>query len=387
MNRIVFILSIAPALAQLRMGDPASVGMSRAGLDRVHTMLESEVREGRVGAASILIARRGTVVLHEGFGHLSPDPGSPAVEPDSVFLVASITKPVTATAMMMLVERGKVSLGEPVSTYLPEFKGGERSKARVLDLLAHTSGMPDMLPENTELRRAHAPLSEFVKLSYTTPLLLTPGTGFRYQSMGILLAAEIVERISGMPLREFERKEIFEPLGMQHSALGLGRMRIRDTVQIQESGDSKDAASWGGNSEYWRNMGHPWGGMHTTTRDLAILLQTFLNGGAYAGKRILSPAGVAAMLSDQNAQLNAPWGIGWALGRSRVWNEFGDLVSPRTFGHAGASGTVEWADPETQLVCVVLTSRPLSVDGGLFLRLVSNAVTASLISPSLSPKR
>ena len=378
MNRIVFILSIAPALAQLRPGDAASVGISRAGLDRVNAMLESEVREGRVGAASILIARRGTIVLHKGFGRLSQEPGSPAVEPDSVFLVASITKPVTATAMMMLVERGKVSLGEPVSTYLPEFKGGERSKARVLDLLAHTSALPDMLPENTELRRAHAPLSEFVKRSYTTPLLFTPGTGFRYQSMGILLAAEIVERISGMPLREFERREIFEPLGMQHSALGLGRMRTRDTVQIQESGDSKDAASWGGNSEYWRNMGHPWGGMHTTTKDLAILLQTFLNGGQYSGKRILSPAGVSAMLSDQNTQLNAPWGIGWALGRSRAWNEFGDLVSPRTFGHAGASGTVEWADPETQLVCVVLTSRPLSVDGGLFLRLVSNAVAASV---------
>jgi CubicO group peptidase (beta-lactamase class C family) len=372
-------LSIAPALAQLRPGDPASVGISRAGLDRVQAMLEAEVREGRVGAASILIARRGTIVLHKSFGHLSQTPDSPAAEPDSVFLVASITKPVTATALMMLVERGKVSLGEPVSTYLPEFKGGERSKARVLDLLAHTSGLPDMLPENTELRRAHAPLSEFVKRSYTTPLLFTPGTGFRYQSMGILLAAEIVERISRMPLREFERKEIFEPLGMQRSALGLGRMRTRDMVQIQESdSNSKDAASWGGNSEYWRNMGHPWGGMHTTTRDLAILLQTFLNGGAYSGKRILSPAAVAAMISDQNAQLNAPWGIGWALGRSRVWNEFGDLVSPRTFGHAGASGTVEWADPETQLVCVVLTSRPLSVDGGLFLRLVSNAVAASV---------
>src|SRR4029077_20161007 len=211
----------------LRPGDPGAAGISRAGLDRVNAMLESEVRDGRVGGASIMIARRGTIVLHKGFGHLSPEPGSPKVEPDSVYIVASITKPVTATALMMLVERGKVSLSDPVSTYLPEFTSSEKSKGRVLDLLAHTSGMPDMLPENTELRRAHAPLSEFVKRSYTTPLLFKPGTEFRYQSMGILVAAEIVERISGMPLREFERKEIFEPLGMQHSALGLGRMRTR----------------------------------------------------------------------------------------------------------------------------------------------------------------
>jgi CubicO group peptidase (beta-lactamase class C family) len=371
---VALLLSIAPLSAQLRPGDPASVGISRAALDRVTAMLDSEVRQG-LGAASILVARRGTIVLHKGFGHLSPAPGSPLVEPDSVYIVASITKPVTATALMMLVERGKVSLADPVSTYLPEFTGGERSKVRVRDLLSHTSGMPDMLPENTELRRAHAPLSEFVKRSLTTPLLFTPGTAFRYQSMGVLLAAEIAARISGIPLREFERKEIFEPLGMRHSALGLGGMRIADTVQVQDSGET----SWNSNSEYWRNMGHPWGGMHTTTMDLSILLQTFLNGGAYSGKRILSPLTVKTMTTNQNAHLNAPWGLGWALGRSTAWNEFGDLVSPATFGHVGASGTVEWADPQTQLLCVILTNRPLSVDGGRFLRLVSNAVAASVV--------
>src|SRR5262249_56811410 len=125
----------------------------------------------------------------------------------------------------MLVEGGNVWVGEPVSTYLPDFKGGEKGRVRVLDLLAHTSGLPDMLPENTELRRAHAPLSEFVKRTYTTPLLFSPGTAFRYQSMGILLAAEIVQKLSGAPLRDFEKREIFDPLGMERSALGLGGMR------------------------------------------------------------------------------------------------------------------------------------------------------------------
>src|SRR5207237_10173610 len=121
----------------------------------------------------------------------------------SNYQLASITKPVTTTALIMLVELGKVSLGDPVSTYLPEFTGGERSKVRVLDLLAHTSSLPDMLPENTKLRRAYAPLSEFVKRSMTTPLLFTPGTAFRYQSMGILLAAAIVESISGLARPDF----------------------------------------------------------------------------------------------------------------------------------------------------------------------------------------
>ena len=139
-----------------------------------------------------------------------------------------------------------------------------------------------MLPENTELRRANAPLSKFVEGTFKTPLLYPPGTSFRYQSMGTLLAGEIVERISGMRLRDFEKKEIFEPLGMKQSSLGLGSMQIPDTVEAWTSpkGDPQDNERFGPNSKYWRDMGHPWGGMHSTTRDLAVLLQTFLNGGS-----------------------------------------------------------------------------------------------------------
>jgi CubicO group peptidase (beta-lactamase class C family) len=346
-------------------------------------MVESAVRRGSIGAASILIARRGTIVLHKGFGHLSSEAGSPAVEPDSVYIVASLTKPVTAAALMILVQRGEVSLSEPVSTYLPEFKGGERSKVRVVDLLTHTSGLPDQLAEVDELRHARAPLSEFVKATYATPLLFTPGTAWQYSSMGILLAAQIVERIAGLPIRDFEQKEIFGPLGMEHTSLGLGRMKVSDTVQIPNVGDSSGfsdpvgLASCGDNSEYWRNIRHPWGGMHATTMDLAIMLQTFLNGGSYGGKRVLSRATVKAMTSDQNGSLNAPWGLGWELGRSQG-RQLGDLVSPSAIGHLGASGTMEWADPETQTICVLLTNHPFNLDNGLFLRRFSNAVAASI---------
>jgi len=366
--------------AQLRIGDPESVGINREKLDRAAARLEAEVHQGKLGAASILVARRGAVVLHQGFGHLSFQPESPAVQPDSVYIVASITKPVTVTALMTLVERGLISLADPVSIYIPEFKGGDRDKVLVGDLLKHTSGMPDMLPENVELRRAHAPITEFVKHAIATPLLFAPGSAFRYQSMGILLAAEIVQRVSGTSLREFDRQQIFEPLGMQRTQLGADGLRLADTVQVwtDPHENSEDAVSWGPNSVYWRNFGAPWGGMHTSTGDLAVLLEAFLQGGVYGGQRILSPATVKEMTSDQNGSLHAPWGLGWALGRSKAWNEFGDLVSPKAFGHAGATGTVAWADPETGLICVVLTNRPLSVDNGRLLRLVSNIVAASV---------
>ena len=125
-----------------------------------------------------------------------------------------------------------------------------------------------MLPENIELRRAHAPLSEFVRHTYTTPLLFPPRSEFRYQSMGILLAAEIVERLSGMRLRDFEKQEIFDPLGMKDSSLGLGGRRISDLVSCAPApgADPADDERFGPNSLYWRDMGCPWGGMHSTTR-------------------------------------------------------------------------------------------------------------------------
>ncbi len=370
------------ALAQMPSVEPAAVGMSAARLEKAAEILASQVKQRQLEAAAIVVARYGKIVLHRAFGNLAGE-GSRPVRTDSIFLLASIAKPVTACALMLLVERGLVSLNDPVSHYLPAFTGGNRDRVRVRDLLTHTSGLPDMLPENTELRRAHAPLSAFVEGALRTPLLYTPREGFQYQSMGILLAGEIVERVSGMRLRDFEQKEIFEPLGMKNSALGMKPgWKIEDTVRVFEgaSANSENNLRFGANSPYWRDMGHPWGGMHSTTGDLAILLQTFLNGGAFGGRRWMSPMTVAAMTTDQNGEIRKPWGLGWALAHSPVWIYSGELVSPRAFGHSGATGTVAWADPATGVLCVILTNRPVGIDGGRTLRMVSNAVNGAVES-------
>ena len=363
---------------KLKAGAASDVGMSQDALLRAESILQSEIRNGRITAAALLVARSQTIVHSKGYGHLTPDADSPLVAPDSVFLLASISKPITACAFMLLVDRGQVSLDDPVSLYLPEFQGGERDKVRVRYLLSHTSGMPDMLPDNTELRRAHAPLSEFVRRAAQTPLLYSPNTNFSYQSKGILLASEIVQRVSGKRLRDFEAEEIFQPLGMGDTALGLGRFKIPETVWCGTSTEeTEDQQRFGPNSPYWRDLGNPWGGIHSTAPDLAILLQTMLNGGGYAGKRVFSPATVNAMTTDQNGVLNAPWGLGWAMARSKVWNFFGELVSPATFGHTGATGTVAWADPEREFLCVILTNQ--MVDDGSLLRRVSNAVSVAVV--------
>lgn len=376
------LLTVFPLCAQLPSADPGAVGMSAEQLATAAGILATEVRTGKLGAAALLVARQGRVVLHKGFGTLSAEPKARPVEPDSIFLLASITKPVTATALMLLVDRGEVLLNDPVVHYLPEFSGADRKAVRVRDLLSHISGMPDMLPENLALRRAHAPLSQFVALAAKTPLLYPPQQDFRYQSMGTLLAAEIIERRTNMRLRDFFAREIFTPLGMKNSALGVKPgWQIRDTVWCDEGANPNraDSERFGPNSAYWRDMGHPWGGMHSTTTDLARLLQAFLDHGRVNGRQWLSPAAVTAMTTDQNTHLKHPWGLGWALGRSTVWMYSGDLASPRTFGHSGATGTVAWADPDRQLLCVILTNRPVSVDDGRLLRRVSNAVTAAVL--------
>ena len=363
---------------KLQQGSPEEIGMDSESLEKASTLVQSEIKAKRITAAALLVARQGTIVLDRGFGQRIPSEGSPPTESDSIFLLASITKPVTACALMLLVERGLVSLNDPTSLYIPEFKGDERKRVLVRHLLSHTSGLPDMLPNNTDLRRAHAPLSAFVQGACETPLLYTPNTDFAYQSKGILLAAEIVERVTNQRLRDFEAQEIFTPLGMHKSALGMGAFTIPETIwcstSIEETDDEK---RFGANSLYWRDMGHPWGGMHSTTGDLAILLQTMLNGGTYAGKRLFSSATVKTMTTNQNPFLNAPWGLGWGLANALVWNDFGELASPTTFGHTGATGTVAWADPTRQLICVLLTNH--RVDTGSLLRRVSNIVTSAVV--------
>ncbi len=365
----------------LKMGKPEQVGMSARRLEIVNQILTDETKNGRVTAASVLVARRGVIVLRGGWGTLTPDAGSAKAGPETVYILASISKPITVLMLMLLVERGQVSLNDPVQKYLPEFKGPGREKVRVQDLLTHTSGLPDMLPENIKLREANAPLSDFVKGAMSTPLLFEPRTSFSYSSMGTLLAAEIVERVTKMPLAQFEQRELFEPLKMKNSSLGLGKRALSDTARVQ--GDSfaqteKDLGRYGANSPYLRKLGHPWGGMHSTVDDLGIVLQMFLNGGVYDGKRILGRATVEAMTTDQNKRLGHPWGLGWGLQTSSAWNAFGDLSSERTFGHSGASGTVAWADPQRELVCVILTTRPWRQDRGFLLRRIGNVVQGAI---------
>jgi CubicO group peptidase (beta-lactamase class C family) len=317
-------------------------------LDVAADVLTRATAGGQVHAAVLCVRHRGGEFLRS-FGS--------ARSPDDIFLLGSISKPMSATALMTLYDRGRFRLDDPVRTFLPEFTGGARDRITVRQLLTHVSGLPDQLPENEALRKRHAPLSEFVAGAVRTPLLFEPGSRYEYSSMAILLAAEVARRISGTEFPAVIGEAVFRPLGMAHSALGLGRFPLEAAMRCQaadaapESGAGDPAArEWDWNSPYWRRLGAPWGGVHASAPDVARFFAEFLH---RQGKAV-RPETAGLMLRNHNPDGLPPRGLGFALG--------GRAGSPgcseATFGHSGSTGTLAWADPRTDTICVVLTTLP-----------------------------
>jgi CubicO group peptidase (beta-lactamase class C family) len=357
---------IAGSLGIANMDRVQAMGLKQDRLEEAATLIKKFTDSGEVSAASLYV-RQNDFVWQRAFGR--------ARHPDDVFLLASITKPMTAIGVMILSDRGQLALSDPVRKYIPEFTGGDRDLVTIRHLLIHTSGLPDQLPENTELRKRHAPLKEFVAGTCRTPLLFKPGTQVKYQSMGLLLAAEIAERVTKRPFRDFLRDELFRPAGMTKTSLGLGGRKISDTMLSQVDsapglyGGGDSTQSWNWNSQYWRDLGAPWGGAHSTGSDVARMLEMFLK----PDGRVLKRETAAAMITNQTASLNEPRGIGWMIKPGG----FGRHSSPQTFGHYGATGTVAWADPKTKLICVLLTTKPADQSRSHLLGPVSDLVSAS----------
>ena len=342
---------------------------SRAGLrgdnKEAADLILSAVKRRKLRAASLEV-RRNTFTFRKAFGE--------AQSSDTPFLIASITKPMTAVGMMVLADRGELSLGDRVHKFIPEFQDGDRKSITIKNLLTHTSGLPDQLPENIELRKRQAPLEEFVARAIKTPLLFKPGTRVQYQSMGFLLASEIAQRVTKIPFPKFLEQEVFQPLGMENTALGLGRFDISESPRSQVEhaeplygGGGEDTTSWDWNSPYWRNLATPWGGAHSTGPDIARMLDAFL----HPDRNVLKAETAASMIVDQNQGLNEPWGIGFSLKPG----QFGRESSPATFGHGGSTGTIAWADPDVDRVCVVLTTLPSRVSKESILQPVCDLIS------------
>ncbi len=330
------------------MASPLLAAVRQDKLDAAAAVLASATADGQVDAAALYV-RHSDSEFARSFGA--------AKSVDDIFLLASISKPISVAALMTLYDQGKFGLDDPVKRFVPEFTGDARDKITIRQLLTHVSGLPDQLPENQMLRKRHAPLADFVDVAIRTPLLFEPGSRYSYSSMAILLATEVAHRITGRGILDFVNQTVFPPLGMKRSALGLGRFKLEETIRCQvinanpESGAGDPTAKkWDWNSPYWRKFGAPWGGVHGSAPDLARFLTEFLHP---AGK-LLKPETTRLMLQNQNPDGLTPRGLGFAIG-ARAGSPG---CSEQTFGHSGATGTLAWADPATDTICIVLTTLP-----------------------------
>jgi CubicO group peptidase (beta-lactamase class C family) len=253
--------------------------------------------------------------------------------------------------------------------------------------MTHTSGLPDMVASNEELRQGHQPFSAFIDAICKEPLLFPAGTKVNYQSMGTALLAQVIQQVAGVALSEFLRKEVFGPLRMYDTSLGWDPAK-KDRIAAIRVPAEMEGKDWNWNSPYWLGFGAPWGGLITSPADFARYCQMMLNNGTLDNVRILTPTSVRLMTTNQLAFMPKlseedrrcrPWGFGWRLNWPGNPASFGDFLGPRAYGHAGATGTLCWLDPDTEIYCNIFTTQPPDPENRFLTRL-TNAICAAIVA-------
>jgi uncharacterized protein YbbC (DUF1343 family) len=334
------------------------------------SVIANEIAQRRLPGAVVLVGRNGQVAWRKAYGSRVTDPAREPMTTNTIFDVASLTKIVaTATSIMMLVERGQLGLNDPVSKHIPELKGQGRERITIELLLTHRSGYaPDF-----DLKERWTGYDEAIKRLIKEPLRHPPGARFVYSDIGYIALGEVVHRVSGLPLDDFARKNIFLPLGMRDSGFRPDpnltariaptekrrgqRSYLGDTPQDADTdgdkwlrGEVHDPTSFRMNGV----AGHA--GLFSTADDLAIYAQMMLNGGLYRDVRILSPLSVAEMTRPRLVTETWARGLGWDINSSFSTNR-GDLFPVGSFGHTGFTGTSMWIDSATGMFVIFLSNR------------------------------
>ena len=307
------------------------------------------VSAGGFPGAAVVVGRRGAIVWQKGYGSADWGFGLPPVDATStIYDLASLTKVVaTSAAAMVLYDRGKLKLDAPVSRYLPEFRGGDKDRVTVRDLLTHRSG----LPSGRDLRGAHN-ATEARRLILATPLDAPPGMHEEYSDVGADVLGFVVEAVAGERLDRFVSRTIYQRLGLRNTLFLPGRDRRGRVAPTENApprgyplrGEVHDDAAYalGGVA------GHA--GLFATASDLAVFAQMMLNGGTYNGVRIVSDTTVARF--TQRAAGSRALGWETCLGGGSC----GFHLGPRAYGHTGYTGTSLWIDPDQQVFVIVLTN-------------------------------
>jgi CubicO group peptidase (beta-lactamase class C family) len=299
------------------------------------------------------------------------------MDPNALFWIASMTKPVTGTAILMLQDEGKLNVKDPVEKYIPEFaalKTPSRQPAHITiqQMLTHTSGLGE--GDTAAIKGAHT-LSDLIPIYLASPMQYEPGERWKYTQSGINVAARLVEVTSGMPFDVFVQKHILKPLGMKHTTFYPNEKQRAHLVTPYIKNKETGALAAAPPIADFGVTGHPPfgnGGLFSTAPDYARFCQMLLNGGTFKGKRYLSPAAFQLLTTVQTGELSsgflqtAEYGshgmnYGWAIGVAvlRTPHEgVAEMLSAGTFGHGGAWGTQAWIDPVRGLAYILMVQRP-----------------------------
>ena len=383
-------------LGALRAAAPqASPGMDEQRLAGIAAIAEASIQTKRIPGAVILIGHDGKVVYRQAFGDRSIEPERRPMRVDTIFDMASLTKVIaTTTAVMQLVEQGKIELSAQVSDYWPEFKENGKELITIRELMTHYSG----LPPDLELVPAWTGYETAMKMIIAAKPNVPPGTRFVYSDINFETLGEIVQRVSGEPLEVYCAEHIFGPLGMKDTRFDPpASLRPRIAPTQHEHGNSGPIL-WGVvHDPTARFMGGVAGhaGLFSTADDLSIFAQMLLNGGTYNGVRVLSPLSVEKMTTPETPPNKMVLrGLGWdidsALGSNRgervgpiFISNRGELFDVGSFGHTGYTGTSLWIDPVTNTYVIILTNR-VHPDGKGEIGPLRTGVT-TLVAAALGP--
>jgi len=317
------------------------------------------IRRGAFPGAVLVVGSRDTILFAKGYGRLTWSAGSTTPDPDSTLWdLASLTKVVaTTTALMLLVERGRVDLTAPVARYVPEFNGPGTARVTVRHLLTHTSGLRATLPLYREARDS----AEALRMVFAATPLAPPGARTVYSDLNAILLGEIVRRTGGAPLDIFAAREIFTPLGLEQMLFRPPRRLARRTAPtglwrghpVAGVVNDPNAAKLGGVA------GHA--GLFATATDVARFARFMLGEGVFAGRpRLLKAETIRsftaiAVPAGRGASART---LGWeALPTGEEVSSAGTLLGPRSYGHTGWTGTSLWIDPDRGLFVLLLTNR------------------------------
>lgn len=352
------IVTVGTARASLP-GQPTATGFDAARLAAIDAIAADEIQKGNIPGAVVLVGRHGQLAYLKAFGDRARVPAVEPMSENTIFDMASLTKPMaTATAVMILVEEGKIRLTDPVRKFLPDWNNHGKGSMTIDQLLRHRSGL---LPDNDIKDFAEGPEKAWQKMA-ALDLLGPPGELFRYSDVGFMALGRIVEVVSGQTLNEFTKNRIFNPLGMADSGFAPSAKALPDALKNRTAptenvgrqmarGQVHDPRSRALNGI----AGHA--GLFSSASDVSTYAQMLLAGGKGPnGHRILSPATVRLMIDAADTPQGQRRGLGWDV-RTSYSHPRGALMGPLSFGHTGFTGTSLWVDPETGLYVVILASR------------------------------